>query len=154
MTAEIFMQQLPAKQAEFSGSSKKSLNWPMRTAYGKGLELKLTANKLQWRHRYTFEGKPREYVIGYYPLFDFHKAADQHRLNMQSITSGTDPLVERQQGKAAAKEKAIKQAQDVITGVTYSGSIPAMMHLPSLKIALRLTPFTYGIVISKSTLAV
>lgn len=115
MTAEIFMQQLPAKQAEFSGSGKKSLNWPMRTAYGKGLELKLAANKLQWRHRYTFEGKPREYVIGYYPLFDFHKAADQHRLNMQAITSGTDPLVERQQGKAAAKEKAIKQAQDVIT---------------------------------------
>lgn len=74
---------------------------------GGGLVLEVRPNGGGWwRLRYTFEGRPNRLSLGTYPEVTLADARQRRRENLSLLAGGTDPSVQRKEGKAAGAAAA------------------------------------------------
>jgi integrase len=89
---------------------------PYKLTDGRGLFLLVTpAGGKLWHFKYRFEGKEKLMAIGPYPDVMLAMARERHQVARQLLASGTDPMAQRKEEKAAAKVSADNSFQAVAT---------------------------------------
>lgn len=111
---------MPRKARELSALEVRRLTAPGRWSVGgvDGLALQVTSpDARSWVLRVTAAGKQRELGLGSFPSVTLTEARERARSLRAQLSSGQDPVAERQAARsAAAAERAAQQTFETLAG--------------------------------------